>query len=42
MREVQQQVDNVPDEVIEPTENECEPVFEDEDLEQEESFDLSM
>ncbi len=38
VREVQQQADNVPDEVLEPTESEHEPIFEDEDLEQEETF----
>ena len=42
VREVQQQADNVPDEVIEPTENECEPIFEDEDLEREETFEMTM
>ena len=42
VREVQQQPDNVPDEIIEPQENEREPIFEDEDLEQEETFELSM
>lgn len=40
VREVQQQADNVPDEVLEPTESEREPIFEDEDLEQEETFEL--
>lgn len=42
VREIQQQADSVPDEVIEPQENEREPIFEDEDLEQEETFELSM
>ncbi len=42
VREVQLQVDNVPDEVIEPQENEREPVLEDEDLEQENTFEMSM
>lgn len=42
VREVQQQADNVPDEVIESQENEREAVFEDEDLEQEEVFEMSM
>lgn len=42
VRDVQQQVDNVPDEVLEPTESECEAVFEDEDLEQEEAFEMTM
>lgn len=42
VREVQQQADNVPDEVIEPQENEREPIFEDEDLEQEEAFEMTM
>lgn len=42
VREVQQQPNNVPDEVIEPTESECEPILEDEDLEQEEVFEMSM
>ena len=41
-REVQQQADNVPDEVLEPTESEREPIFEDEDLEQEEAFEMTM
>ncbi len=41
-REVQQPSDIVPDEVSEPTESEREPIFEDEDLEQEEAFELSM
>ena len=40
--EVQQQSDNVPDEALGPTESEIEPVFEDEDLEQEETFEMSM
>ena len=38
VRKVRQQVDNVPDEVIEPTESEHEAVFEDDDFEQEETF----
>ena len=42
VREVQQPSDIVPDEVSEPTESEREPIFEDEDLEQEEAFELSM
>lgn len=42
VREVQQQPDNVSDEVIEPTESEREAVFEDEDLEQEEAFKMTM
>lgn len=42
VREVRQQVDNVPDEVIEPQENEREAAFEDEDLEQEETLEMSM
>lgn len=42
MRAIQQQSDNVSDEVIELTESEHEPIFEDEDLEQEESFEMSM
>ena len=42
VRVVQQQSDNVPDEVIESQENEREPIFEDEGLEQEEVFELSM
>lgn len=40
--DVQPQVDNVPDETLEPTESEREPIFEDEDLEQEEVFEMSM
>ena len=35
-------MNNVPDEVLEPAENECEPILENEDLEQEETFELSM
>ncbi|MFR7606251.1 MAG: hypothetical protein ACLUV3_12850 [Oscillospiraceae bacterium] len=42
VREVQQQADNVPDEVIEPQENEREPIFEDEDFDQEEAFEMTM
>lgn len=42
VREVELQADNVPDEVIEPTESEREVVFENEDLEQEEAFEMSM
>lgn len=42
VREVQQQADNVPDEAVEPTENDREPIFEDEDLEQEEAFEMTM
>lgn len=42
VREVQQQADNVPDAVVEPTESEREAVFEDEDLEQEETFEMTM
>ena len=42
VREVQQQPNNVPDEVIEPQENEREPILEDEDLEQEEAFEMTM
>ena len=42
VREVQQQADNIPNEVVEPQENEREPIFEDEDIEQEETFELSM
>ena len=42
VREVEQQTDILPDEVLEPTENEREPIFEDEDLEQEEAFEMSM
>lgn len=42
VREVQQQADNVPDEVLEPTENERESILEDEDLEQDEAFEMSM
>ena len=38
VREVRQQADNVSDEVAEPQENEREPIFEDEDIEQEEAF----
>ncbi|MCM1233713.1 MAG: hypothetical protein NC489_26660, partial [Ruminococcus flavefaciens] len=40
--EVRQEIENVPDEVIEPQENEREPIFEDDDLEQEEAFEMSM
>lgn len=42
VREVRQQADNLPDAVLEPQENERETVFEDEDLEQEETFEMSM
>ena len=42
VRDVQQQADNVSDEILEPTESEREPIFEDEDLEQEETFEMSM
>ena len=42
VREVQQQADNVPDVVVEPTESEREAVFEDEDLDQEEAFEMTM
>jgi hypothetical protein len=42
VREVQQQSDILPDEVINPQENEREPIFEDEDLEQEETFEMTM
>ena len=42
VRGVQQQPDNVPDEDLEPTVSDCEPVFEDEDMEQEEVFEMSM
>ena len=42
VREVQQQADNVPYEVAESQENEREPIFEDEDIEQEEAFEMTM
>ena len=42
VREVRQQPNNVPDDVVESQESECEPIFEDEDIEQEETFELSM
>ncbi len=42
MREVQQQLDNVPDEDLEPTVSECEEVVEYEDFEEEETFEMSM
>lgn len=42
VREVRHQSDNVPNEVIEPTESGREPIFEDEDLEQKESFEMTM
>lgn len=42
VREVEHQADNVPDEVLEPTESEREAVFEDEDLEREETFEMTM
>ena len=42
VREIQPQADNVPNEALEPTESDREPIFEDEDLEQEEVFEMSM
>lgn len=42
VREIRQQSDNVPDEVVEPQENDREPIFEDEGLEQEEAFEMTM
>ncbi len=42
VREVQPQADDVPNEVLESQENERETVFEDEDLEKEETIEMSM
>lgn len=42
VRDVQPINNNVPDEAIESQENEREAVFEDEEFEQEETFDMSM
>ena len=42
VREVQPINNNVPDEALEPQENERETIFEDEEFEQEETFEMSM
>ena len=42
VREVRQKPNNVPDEVVESQESECEQIFEDEDIEREEAFEMTM
>ena len=42
VRTVQQQDNNIPDEVVKPQGSEREPIFEDEDIEQEETLEMTM